>query len=177
MKKLARVEDLTPDDRNANRGTKRGLDLLLKSIEQYGAGRSILVDREGRVIAGNKTLQAAVDKGLGIKVVESDGTSLVVVRRSDLDIDDPKARELAIADNRVSELDLDWDAEVLAGLLSDGVDLGAFFMQEELAQLGVIEDPSHEGGGTFGGPDIDAIDKTLEHECPRCKFKIACDRP
>ena len=44
------------DSRNANKGTERGLALLDKSLRQYGAGRSILVDKNGRVIAGNKTL-------------------------------------------------------------------------------------------------------------------------
>lgn len=34
---------LTPDDRNANKGTQRGTGMLEDSLRKYGAGRSILM--------------------------------------------------------------------------------------------------------------------------------------
>jgi len=43
-----------------------------------------------------------------------------------------KARELAIADNRVSEIDLEWNPEVLASL---DVDLSQFWNESELSSL------------------------------------------
>jgi hypothetical protein len=58
--KRARVADLVPDGRNANRGTPRGRAVLDKSLQELGAGRSILVDRRGRIIAGNKAHGTAV---------------------------------------------------------------------------------------------------------------------
>lgn len=92
-KELKSINDLTPDDNNANKGTLRGLAMLEDSIEQYGPGRSILVDAEGRVIAGNKTLQAAIDKGIDVIVVPTDGDKLVVVQRRDLNLKrDKRAR-------------------------------------------------------------------------------------
>jgi hypothetical protein len=45
---------------------------------------------------------------------------------------DKKARELAIADNRVGELDLEWNPEVLASL---DVDLTQFWNENELNAL------------------------------------------
>ena len=63
--KRARVADLVPDGRNANRGTPRGRAVLDKSLQELGAGRSILVDRNGRIIAGNKTHEAAAGAGQG----------------------------------------------------------------------------------------------------------------
>jgi len=39
---------------NANRGTERGTSALESSLELYGAGRSILLDKNGIIIAGNK---------------------------------------------------------------------------------------------------------------------------
>jgi hypothetical protein len=103
------------DKRNANRGTDRGREALKESLDRLGAGRSIVVDKEGNVIAGNKTLEAAQSIGLTKTVeVETDGQTLVVVKRTDLDLDkDIKARELAFADNRIAELDLNWDMDVL----------------------------------------------------------------
>jgi len=122
------------DEKNANKGTKRGRDLLEESLGKYGAGRSVLVDRNNRVIAGNKTVEAARAAGMkSIAVIETDGSSLVAVRRGDLDLKkDNKARELAIADNRVGELDLAWNSEVLA--LFD-IDLKQFWNENELNAL------------------------------------------
>jgi len=138
-KTIRKLADLTPDARNVNLGTKRGLELLEKSLEQYGAGRSVLVDKNGVVIAGNKTLSAAAEKGFGVKVVRTDGKQLVVVQRGDIDIESKEGQELALADNRVAEVDLAWDTEQLKALQSEGIDLGKFWFDEELAEMGVIE--------------------------------------
>jgi hypothetical protein len=135
--RTAKIGELTPDTRNANKGTVRGLALLDKSLRQYGAGRSILVDKHGRVIAGNKTLERYADIGLDdVLVVETDGRQLVAVQRTDLDLEtDPKARELAYSDNRSGELDLDWDVEQIAADLEAGVDLAGLWSDGELASL------------------------------------------
>jgi len=138
------IKDLVLDDRNANRGTERGLGLLEKSLRRYGAGRSVLADRKGRVIAGNKTVERAAELGLPVRVVQTDGRELVVVQREDLDLEKHKeARELAIADNRVAELDLDWDPAVLKSLAEEGVDLEAFFSPDELAEI--LEEDTVDG--------------------------------
>lgn len=79
---ITQLADLTLDPENANRGTPRGTALLATSLRQYGAGRSIVADRDGVVLAGNKTLQAAKDLGLGVRVVETTGDELVVVQRT-----------------------------------------------------------------------------------------------
>jgi DNA modification methylase len=135
-KSLSVSADLTLDDRNANRGSARGKQLLETSLRRYGAGRSVLVDRRGQIIAGNKTVQGAAIVGLPIRVVETDGTELVVVQRKDLDLKrDKAARELALADNRVAELDLEWDADVLAAFQKEGLELEPFFSPKELADL------------------------------------------
>jgi hypothetical protein len=128
------IAELILDERNANKGTKRGLALLEESLGKYGAGRSVVVDRNHRVIAGNKTVEAAVAAGMkSIAVIETDGSSLVAVQRGDLDLErDKKARGLAIADNRVGEIDLEWNPEVLASL---DVDLTQFWNENELNAL------------------------------------------
>src|SRR5438309_241763 len=53
------LSDLMADPHNANRGTDRGRDALARSLREYGAGRAVLIDRRGRVIAGNKTVEQA----------------------------------------------------------------------------------------------------------------------
>jgi hypothetical protein len=53
--RVVSIAQLVLDGSNANKGTKRGRELLEESLERYGAGRSVVVDRHHRVIAGNKT--------------------------------------------------------------------------------------------------------------------------
>lgn len=130
------LTDLSRDPLNANRGTDRGREALEQSLVRYGAGRSVLVDRHGRVIAGNKTVERAKALNIPLRVVRTDGRHLIAVQRDDLDLTtDPRARALAIADNRVGELDLEWDLDVLKQLRADGLDLTAFWTDEEFAAL------------------------------------------
>lgn len=53
--KKAKLKDLIQDDRNMNKGTERGQQLIEKSLREFGAGRSLLLDKNNRIIAGNKT--------------------------------------------------------------------------------------------------------------------------
>ena len=128
-----KLADLIPDHANANKGTERGRYALEASLRQYGAGRSILLDKNGRIIAGNKTAEVAADIGLeDVVIVQTDGTQIVAVQRTDLDIDSAEGRGLAYADNRVGELSLDWDAEQVLADINAGVDVSALFRQDEL---------------------------------------------
>ena len=135
------LADLTPDPHNANRGTDRGREALERSLREYGAGRAVLIDRHGRVIAGNKTVERAQALGIPLRVVKTDGRHLIAVQRDDLDLTtDPRAQALAIADNRVGELDLEWDVEMLKQVQADGLDLSAFWTEAEFAAL--LGDPA-----------------------------------
>ena len=128
------LNSLIPDRANANRGTKRGRKALESSLKKYGAGRSILIDRNGRIIAGNKTVEAAGKIGIeNVIVVPTDGKQIVAVQRMDLDIDSVAGRELAYADNRVGELSLNWDPAQMLADIDAGIDLSAMFDDDELA--------------------------------------------
>lgn len=131
------LSTLRPDPRNANKGTQRGREALRASLRKNGAGRSILLDKNGAIIAGNKTAEAAGLEGFdNVIIVPSDGRSIIAVQRTDLDLNtDPEARELAYADNRIGELSLDWDAELLLEDLEAGLDIGDLFRREEMDEL------------------------------------------
>lgn len=137
IKTITEITDLVPDDHNANLGTERGEYMLETSLRRFGAGRGIVVDKNGKIIGGNKTLQKAAELGLGIRVVQTDGKDLVITQRTDLDLDhDPEARALAFADNRVAEADLLFDAEVLAADFASGkYGLEDFWRAEEIDAL------------------------------------------
>jgi DNA modification methylase len=161
----ASIDSVSPDPRNANTGTDRGREALRHSLASYGAGRSILLDRHSRVIAGNKTLSAAA--GLGhedLLIVDTDGSKLVAVRRTDLDLDEPEARELALSDNRIAELDLSWSAEAIDEALKDGLALSALWTGDELEELLASLSPA---GGLIEEADPDFVPEAVE---PRCKL-------
>jgi hypothetical protein len=125
------LQELSVDGRNARRHTKRNLDQIERSLANYGAGRSILVDEQGRVLAGNGVVQAARAVGIRkVRVVEARKDELVAVRRSDLS--EQQKLELAIADNRAAEL-AEWDAEVLSSI--PWATLSQFFHQDELDRI------------------------------------------
>ncbi len=124
---------------------------------RFGVGRGIVVDRRGRVIGGNKTTEtlSKLNPGVRLVVVPSDGDTLVVTQRTDLDlVEDPAARELAFADNRVGELNLAWDAQKIVEGLDAGLDLAAFFHQGELDDLALPEDAL---GQKEKGAEVDPV--------------------
>lgn len=111
------IEQLVPDNKNANKGTEYGQHLIEESLRKFGAGRSILLDKHDRIIAGNKTIENAAIVGLeNVIIVETDGNQIVAVRRKDIDLDSAKGRELAIADNATGKANLAWDEDVIVQL-------------------------------------------------------------
>ena len=143
IKKVS-INEITPDDHNANMGSQRGKSSLDASLQRYGAGRSILLDRNNRIIAGNQTFASAGELGFeDVIVVESDGKSLVAVKRTDLDLNDKDGREMAYADNRVSQQNLSWNPEVLKeDWENPELELGAFFNEREIEFFTSTEEES-----------------------------------
>lgn len=137
-KSIKSIADLQHDPQNANKGSERGRKAVDDSLTKYGAGRSIVVDQNGVVIGGNKTLEAARAAGIEVEVIRTKGDKLVVVQREDLDLlKDHKARKLAYADNRAGELGLDWDLDQIKQDLDAGLMLDDLFSLDELSDLGV----------------------------------------
>lgn len=103
------IEDLKQDKRNYRKHNKKNIDLIKKSVADVGLGRSIVIDKDNEIICGNG-LVSSLEKDTPIKVIETDGSELVVVKRTDLATDDDKRKQLAVMDNSTSdssEFDLD----------------------------------------------------------------------
>ena len=132
------ISDLKFDHKNARKRTDSSARLIQESLQRYGAARSIVIDEENRILAGNGTIEAAKALGLAkLKVVEAAGDEIIAVRRSGLSEDEKVG--LAIADNRAAELS-DWDAEMLQQL-SEEHDLQPWFEAEDLEHL--LKDAEH----------------------------------
>lgn len=135
-KDIKSIEDLTFDDQNANMGDEVGQQRLEDSIRYRGAGRSVLADKNGKLIAGNKTTETAAELGLEILVVKTRGDKLVVVQREDLDLDeDAEARMLAYEDNRIGQMNLKWDVSQLVKDATNGIPLETLFPQDYINSL------------------------------------------
>ena len=114
------------DKRNYRKHDKKNKSLIKKSLEKFGAGRSIVVDAEGEIIGGNGVYEQAQKLGLKTKIVETDGSELVVVKRTDLKTDDEKRKALAVMDNSTSDTS-EFDLELLT----------ADFTVDELEDFGI----------------------------------------
>lgn len=97
-----KLQDLKFDKRNYRKHNDKNISLIRKSVDDCGLGRSIVIDKNNEIVAGNG-LVSSISKDTKIKVVETDGSQLVVVKRTDLDTNDEKRKKLAVMDNSSSD--------------------------------------------------------------------------
>lgn len=111
---MDKISELKFDDKNFNVHTERGMSMLEKSLGKFGAGRSILIDKHGNIIAGNGIVEAAGNIGLEeVQVVKSDGKKIIAVQRTDIELNSEAGREMALADNATASADLEWDKDLI----------------------------------------------------------------
>ena len=123
------IDDLIQDDHNFNKGTEEGAQLIERSFKDYGAGRSVFIDKNNRLVGGNKAQKGF--KGAGFRkvvIVDSDADTLVAVRRKDVDLDSKEGRDMALLDNLTTQVNLAWDEVELqqVGANVEGFDVGDF---------------------------------------------------
>src|SRR2546428_6228213 len=117
---VTHIKDLVPDPKNARKHSPRNVGTIAEALRDVGAARSIVIDEDDVILAGNATIAAAADAGIThVQVVEADGNTVVAVRRRGL-TPQQKAR-LAIYDNRAAELADGWGVDVLQALQADGL--------------------------------------------------------
>ena len=110
-KEIKTAADLIQDEHNYRKHSDTNKARIKKSIEEAGLGRSVGVDADGVLVAGNG-VQQVIDKDTPVRVVETDGTELVVVKRTDLHTGDPRRNTLALADNATAD-DVEWNYEAI----------------------------------------------------------------
>lgn len=96
-------ERIKIDPRNYRIHGEENKRLIHKSLVECGAGRSVLADRNSVLIAGNGVYEEAQKLGLKVRIIESDGKELVVIKRTDLSTEDERRKLLALADNHTSD--------------------------------------------------------------------------
>ncbi len=101
------IESLRPYERNPRRGN---VEAIKASLEAHGQYRPVVARTGGEVLAGNHTLQAALDLGW---------SELAVTY---VDVDDEQAARIVLVDNRSSDLGI-YDDGALVDLLQSLDDL------------------------------------------------------
>lgn len=143
------ISALKQDPKNARKRTAQSKHLIQESLNRYGAARSIVIDEDGRILAGNGTIDGAKAAGITkVRVIETDGDEIIAVRRSGLT--EHEKVGLALADNRTSDLS-EWDAEMLHNL-SQEQDIAPWFSEDDIAEL--------LGNKTEFDPDDPTTDET-----------------
>ena len=161
---MTSIKDLKSDHKNARRRTDRSAELIKESLQRYGAARSIVIDEDNRILAGNGTIEGAKEAGINrIRVIETDGDEVIAVRRTGLT--EEQKVGLALADNRTADLS-EWDQEML-NRLGEQHDISLFFSQDDLN--GILETAVE----ALPPEDFDEVDDdiTTEHRCPSCGYE------
>lgn len=122
--------EITLDAHNYRVHDERNLKLIKKSLKECGAGRSILIDADGEIIAGNATYKTAKEANIPVKIIKTDGKELIAVQRTDLATTDKKRKKLALLDNTTSDKP-NWDIDTIS----------ADFDLTELPELGLEDLP------------------------------------
>ena len=135
------MEAIKFDKRNYRKHNQRNKELIKKSLEECGAGRSIVIDNDNEIIAGNGIYEQAQVLNIPVKVIETDGSELVVVKRTDLNTDDEKRKKLAVMDNSTSDSS-EFDLELLSVDFDvpDLQDMGIDIPDVKVEEKEVVED-------------------------------------
>ncbi len=105
-----------PSTHNANRHTKRGLGALEQSIREDGYVAPITVAADGESLDGSARLEVVAELMGDAEplVVHHDGKRPVVMVRDDVpNASTDMAKRIAIRANRIAQIDLEWDPDVL----------------------------------------------------------------
>lgn len=131
---IAHIGDLKMDKNNPRKHTPRNIGVIVDSLQELGAMRSIVIDEDNNILSGNGTIEAAGEAGIHkVRIIECEGDEIIAVRRSNLD---PRQKMKAkVVDNRAAELAI-WDTEEMAAMAeTDATIFEGMFYDKELDRL------------------------------------------
>ena len=152
------IADLKPDVENARQHNPRNIGMIADSLQEVGAARSIVIDEDNIIIAGNGVIEAAAQVGIeNVRIIEADGNEIIAVRRSGLTPE--QKRRLAYFDNRTAEL-ATWDAGQIVRDLEAEINLSGIWSPQEFEDL--VGDALKGFGDEPPEPQIDRAEELRE---------------
>lgn len=140
MSKKIKLSSLIPDDKNNNKHTAYGMDLLEKSVNKVGIIESITVSNDDKIISGNARHEV-IGKNFDKEaiVIETDGTQPIIIKRTDIESNTKQFYEASILANTTAKKNIDFDIEVIESLGVeydiDVVDLGVDIYNNDTINL------------------------------------------
>lgn len=101
-----KISQVWEDPNNAREHSEKSVSAIAESLSKFGQVKPIVIDKSGKVIAGNGTLSAA--RSLGWRTLHA----------IEIDVSEDVAKAYAIADNRTAEFSR-WDFGELFQQLDD----------------------------------------------------------
>lgn len=158
------VASLRPHERNYRRHPPEQLEHLVRSLEEHGVYRNVVVAEDGTILAGHGVVEAAIAAGM---------EEIPVIRLA-IDPASPQALKIVAGDNelgRLGEIDDRALTEILREIREANADdglLGTGFSDEALANLLYVTRPATEiasfsaAAEWVGMPEFEGSDKPLQ---------------
>lgn len=132
-----RIADLKPHPRNYRTHPEDQIEHLIRSLEENGVYRNIVISRDNTILAGHGVVKAA--QRIGREEIEA--------HRLDLDSDDPGALKVLAGDNEVDHLGVVDDralTEILKEINDIDTLLGTGYDEQMLSNLVMVTRPASE---------------------------------
>lgn len=147
------VADLRPRPQNARTHSRKQIRKIADSIERFGFVAPVLIEPDGKIIAGHGRVDAA--KLLGMPAVPT----ITVIHLSS-----EEARAYVIADNKLATL-AGWDRELLAVEIAElqevFPDMDLTVMGFEIEEIAILQDVAGSKIGVAPEPALSSIDRTV----------------
>ena len=149
------VKDLKFDNRNANKHSEYGMQRLEKSIGKIGLGRSILISDDNEIIAGNGVTESAINAGIDkVRIIETDGSEIIAVKRTDIKSGSKEFYEMALSDNIIAKENIVMDVEVTNAICEE-YELEEYKLESETKE--VLEAEEDDFDVPEGGIETDIV--------------------
>lgn len=155
--RVGKVSEFRPQAENANKHTPKGLGALRKAMQSSGYVAPVTATADREVIDGSARIETAFDTFADEAIIlEHDGTRPIIAVRTDIkSAKSAKAKRIAIEANRIAQIDLDWDVDVLADMPADVLE--GLFDADDLASMGL--DAGAAASGADAEPQIDRAEE------------------
>ena len=138
-----RIDEISNHERNPKQHPDKQIRLLEESIKRFGWTNPVILDKDGRILAGHARVKAAIAAG-------NDTVPCIRTKLTGAEAD-----AYLIADNRLSDL-APYDRDILAELLGE--------LPDDLAELTGFD--SSDIDALLKGEDISEIDRFISDKIP-----------
>jgi hypothetical protein len=115
-----KLKDIKPDSRNTNKHTEYGMHTLDNSLEQVGIIESVTISNDNVIISVNARHEKIGQKFTNDAIiVETDGTTPVVIKRTDIESGTKEFHKASILANTVAQKNQNIDVELVEVLADE----------------------------------------------------------